>query len=151
MRASPRHGGRGRRGRPPPGISRPPPWPEASPHVRVFDLQTGSEVMSFIAADDTVNGFHFHPTLPLAATGSGHRRYPLAPLSDSEDEGAQPATMRGNGLSMGANSNCLRLWRFGAGQLAADGNGDDRAPSLPEADPGTAVGQPTIEAEAIPP
>ena len=39
--------------------------------VRVFDLRDGSEVASFWAAHDTVNGFEFHPYLPFAATASG--------------------------------------------------------------------------------
>ena len=39
--------------------------------VQVFDLQDGQEVGSYPAAADTVNGFQFHPFLPLAATASG--------------------------------------------------------------------------------
>ncbi len=43
-----------------------------------FDLTTGEQVSSFHAATDTVNGFHFHPYLPLAATASGpHDDQPL--------------------------------------------------------------------------
>ena len=37
----------------------------------MFDLTTGAAVQSFQAAEDTVNGFEFHPYLPLAATASG--------------------------------------------------------------------------------
>lgn len=40
----------------------------------MFDLQEGQEVASYQAAADTVNGFHFHPFLPLAATASGKPR-----------------------------------------------------------------------------
>lgn len=40
-------------------------------HVVSFDLTTGDQVSSFQAAADPVNGFSFHPYLPLAATASG--------------------------------------------------------------------------------
>ena len=40
-------------------------------HVRVFDLRDGKPVASHRAADDTVNGFEFHPYLPFAASTSG--------------------------------------------------------------------------------
>ena len=39
--------------------------------------------MSFILQ---VNGFQFHPSLPLAATASGHRRYFLEPSSDDSSD-----------------------------------------------------------------
>jgi hypothetical protein len=39
--------------------------------VQVFDLRTGEPVASHTVAADTVNGFHFHPFLPLAAIASG--------------------------------------------------------------------------------
>ena len=39
--------------------------------VRLFDLRDGREVAAFHAADDTVNGCHFHPYLPLLGTASG--------------------------------------------------------------------------------
>lgn len=41
--------------------------------VQIFDLQDGQEVGSYAAAADTVNGFQFHPFLPLAATASGEQ------------------------------------------------------------------------------
>ncbi|EIE24132.1 WD40 repeat-like protein, partial [Coccomyxa subellipsoidea C-169] len=44
--------------------------PSHSPD-QVFDLRTGEPVASHTAAADTVNGFHFHPFLPLAASASG--------------------------------------------------------------------------------
>lgn len=40
----------------------------------MFDLQEGQEVASYQAAADTINGFHFHPFLPMAATASGKPR-----------------------------------------------------------------------------
>ena len=36
-----------------------------------YDLTSGEQVSSFQAASDTVNGFQFHPYLPLSATASG--------------------------------------------------------------------------------
>jgi WD40 repeat protein len=39
--------------------------------VLVFDLRTGEPVASHTASADTLNGFQFHPFLPLAATASG--------------------------------------------------------------------------------
>lgn len=41
--------------------------------VRVFDLSDGAPVCEFAVAEDTVNGVHFHPVLPLLATASGAR------------------------------------------------------------------------------
>jgi hypothetical protein len=48
--------------------------------VRTFDLQTGEEVASYIAASDTVNGVQFHPFLPLVATASGVHLFLLLAL-----------------------------------------------------------------------
>ena len=39
--------------------------------VRVFDLRDGSPVATHRAAEDTLNGFEFHPYLPFAASTSG--------------------------------------------------------------------------------
>ncbi|KAL4443842.1 hypothetical protein ABPG75_011579 [Micractinium tetrahymenae] len=50
--------------------------------VRVYDLRDGSLAAQFQAAADTVNGVAFHPFLPLLATASGQRRYPLAPRDE---------------------------------------------------------------------
>ncbi|CAN6457758.1 unnamed protein product [Victoria cruziana] len=52
-------------------------------HVHIYDLQTGQWTASFQAASDTVNGFCFHPSLPMAATSSGHRRF-FIPETDEE-------------------------------------------------------------------
>ncbi|KAK9158867.1 hypothetical protein Scep_005441 [Stephania cephalantha] len=43
--------------------------------VHIYDLLTGQWTASFQAAADTVNGFCFHPHLPMAASSSGHRRF----------------------------------------------------------------------------
>ena len=40
-------------------------------NILTFDLTTGEQIASFQAASDTVNGFQFHPYLPLAAAASG--------------------------------------------------------------------------------
>ncbi|KAI8473171.1 MAG: WD40-repeat-containing domain protein [Monoraphidium minutum] len=87
--------------------------------VRVFDLRDGSEVGSFQAAADTVSGCDLHPVmgLPLLATASGHRRYPLAPGSDDEGEGGGG----GGGAPLARDCNALRLWRLGFEWEAADG------------------------------
>ncbi|CAI5525976.1 unnamed protein product [Closterium sp. Naga37s-1] len=62
--------------------------------VWAFDLATGSKIAAFQAAQDTVNGFAFHPCLPLAATSSGHRRFhlppPLTPASPPEADSHAP-------------------------------------------------------------
>lgn len=51
---------------------------------QVFDLTDGHLVTKFKAANDTVNGVAFSPCLPLLATASGHRRYPLLHADDDE-------------------------------------------------------------------
>ncbi|KAK1556792.1 hypothetical protein Q3G72_012096 [Acer saccharum] len=43
--------------------------------VNIHDLQTGQWISGFRAAADTINGFSFHPYLPMAASSSGHRRF----------------------------------------------------------------------------
>lgn len=107
----------------------------------MFDLRDGQQVSCFKAASDTVNGVSFSPCLPLLATASGHRRYPLLPADGWEaDEtaaataaadGSSPAAAGGPhqqqkgaseaaaGLSMasyqqGGSCNSLRLWRVQA-------------------------------------
>ncbi|GAB2231461.1 hypothetical protein Droror1_Dr00010468 [Drosera rotundifolia] len=67
--------------------------------VHVYDLQTGHWTSSFSAASDTVNGFSFHPFLPMAASSSGHRRF--ATLDDSEED-----------LSLSTSENCASVWSF---------------------------------------
>ncbi|KAK9906702.1 hypothetical protein WJX75_006470 [Coccomyxa subellipsoidea] len=84
--------------------------------VLVFDLRTGEPVASHTASADTLNGFQFHPFLPLAATASGHRRFPLEPTSESdsdmeEDESACTSGKEGvfEGASVGGGG---RLQQF---------------------------------------
>ncbi|KAL5730612.1 hypothetical protein ACHQM5_003413 [Ranunculus cassubicifolius] len=67
--------------------------------IHIYDLQTGQWVTSFQAASDTVNGFSFHPFLPMAASSSGHRRFSTP---DEFDEG----------FSLSAEENCASVWSF---------------------------------------
>ncbi|XP_047966871.1 telomerase Cajal body protein 1 isoform X2 [Salvia hispanica] len=67
--------------------------------VHIYDLQTGEWVSSFQAALDTVNGFGFHPFLPMAATSSGHRRY--IAIDDSEED-----------KTLSGDENCVSIWSF---------------------------------------
>lgn len=94
------------------------------------------------AAPPAVNGVAFHPFLPLLATASGQRRYPLAPRdgedngsssssidagsspsaaeeSDSDDSMAGSEGQQGAGqppavCSLAADENVLRVWRCAA-------------------------------------
>ena len=43
----------------------------ADGNIANFDLTSGKRISSYQAASDTVNGFQFHPFLPLSATASG--------------------------------------------------------------------------------
>ncbi|KAG9159385.1 hypothetical protein Leryth_010941 [Lithospermum erythrorhizon] len=65
--------------------------------VHIYSLQTGNWVASFQAASDTVNGFAFHPYLPMAATSSGHRRF--EGFNDSHEDSI-----------LGGDENCLSVW-----------------------------------------
>ncbi|KAL4012181.1 hypothetical protein IC575_029274 [Cucumis melo] len=76
--------------------------------VHVYDLQTGQWVTSFQAAQDTVNGFSFHPYMPMTVTSSGHRRF-IGPDNDDED------------LCLSGDENCASVWSFDCASL---GNGD---------------------------
>ncbi|KAF9588367.1 hypothetical protein IFM89_008797 [Coptis chinensis] len=67
--------------------------------IHIYDLQTGQWVTSFQAASDTVNGFCFHPFLPIAASSSGHRRFGMP---DDLDEG----------FSLSDEENCASVWSF---------------------------------------
>lgn len=108
------------------------PSPHLSPCPRpqVFDLRDGSAVGSVKVADDTVTGCSInpHPALPLLATASGQRRYPLAPSDDEgtsdgdedgEGEEGQGERQRGQ-VSTSARGawllpgmcNALRVWRL---------------------------------------
>lgn len=67
--------------------------------VHIYDLQTGQWTSSFAAASDTVNGFAFHPFLPMAVSSSGHRRF------GTPDEAEED-------LSLSGNENCASVWSF---------------------------------------
>ncbi|XAR66391.1 hypothetical protein NMG60_11012613 [Bertholletia excelsa] len=71
--------------------------------VHIYNLQTGQWVSSFQAALDTVNGFSFHPYLPMAASSSGHRRF------------VNPEDSPKN-LSLSGFENCASIWSFSSTQ-----------------------------------
>ncbi|KAF7047757.1 hypothetical protein CFC21_056640 [Triticum aestivum] len=71
--------------------------------VHIYDLQGGQWVTGFQAAADTVNGFSFHPYLPLATTSSGHRRFGM------EDEFEEESSLAGD-------ENCCSVWKFSCSQ-----------------------------------
>ncbi|PSR98556.1 Telomerase Cajal body protein [Actinidia chinensis var. chinensis] len=75
--------------------------------VHIYNLQTGQWVSSFQAALDTVNGFSFHPYLPMAAASSGHRRFET--LDDSPKD-----------LSLSGDENCASIWSFPSVSMADD-------------------------------
>ncbi|OVA14428.1 WD40 repeat [Macleaya cordata] len=70
--------------------------------VHIYDLQTGQWVASYQAASDTVNGFSFHPFLPMSATSSGHRRFGTPDDCDESDEH----------YSLSCEDNCVSVWSF---------------------------------------
>ncbi|XP_062017039.1 uncharacterized protein LOC133733438 isoform X2 [Rosa rugosa] len=83
--------------------------------VHIYDLQTGQWVSGFQAALDTVNGFSFHPFLPMATTSSGHRRF--LPPDDGIDE-----------LHLSGHENCASVWSFSVASMeenVVEINGDD--------------------------
>ncbi|XP_009768009.1 uncharacterized protein LOC107788521 isoform X2 [Nicotiana tabacum] len=68
--------------------------------VHIYNLQTGQWVSSFRAASDTVNGFSFHPFLPMAASSSGHRRFGVL------DDACEDLLLTGD------DENCVSVWSF---------------------------------------
>ncbi|GLJ48722.1 hypothetical protein SUGI_1027490 [Cryptomeria japonica] len=82
--------------------------------VNVYDLQTGEWVTNFQASFDTVNGFCFHPSLPLAVSSSGHRRFCM-PEDDEEH------------LDVHVEENCASVWNFSCTWIGygSDGNHHD--------------------------
>lgn len=84
--------------------------------VHIYDLQNGQWISGFQAATDTVNGFAFHPFLPMAVSSSGHRRFKVP---DGCDEN----------LPLTGYENCASVWNFScAASMEDDGiniNGGD--------------------------
>ncbi|XP_010529395.1 PREDICTED: telomerase Cajal body protein 1 [Tarenaya hassleriana] len=68
--------------------------------VHIYDLQSGNWVSGYQAASDTVNGFSFHPYLPMAASSSGHRRFATPSDEDNDD------------LHLKADENGATVWSF---------------------------------------
>ncbi|XP_062087343.1 uncharacterized protein LOC133794159 isoform X2 [Humulus lupulus] len=85
--------------------------------VHIYDLKTGQWVSSFQAALDTVNGFSFHPFLPMAASSSGHRRF-VVPGDGEDGDGEED-------LHLG-EENCASVWSFSfESPVGGDVNIDD--------------------------
>ncbi|KAL5841758.1 hypothetical protein ACOSQ3_012361 [Xanthoceras sorbifolium] len=79
--------------------------------VHIYDLQTGQWKSGFRAAADTVNGFSFHPYLPMAASSSGHRRFEVP------DDGN--AELHLTGIS--GDENSASVWSFSYASVENDG------------------------------
>ncbi|XP_058114163.1 uncharacterized protein LOC131257018 isoform X2 [Magnolia sinica] len=75
--------------------------------VHIYDLQSGQWIASFQAASDTANGFCFHPSLPMAASSSGHRRFGMP---DNCEEN----------MSLSGDENCVSVWGFSSSSVAMD-------------------------------
>jgi hypothetical protein len=57
--------------------------------IQKFKLRKEDLSVVIVILADTVNSFGFHPSLPLAASASGHRRFKLsAEFEDVEDFGS---------------------------------------------------------------
>ncbi|PKA63244.1 Katanin p80 WD40 repeat-containing subunit B1 like [Apostasia shenzhenica] len=67
--------------------------------VHIYDLQSGEWVTGFQAASDTVNCLSFHPTMPMAASSSGHRRFALPDNFDKN-------------INLSGDENCASIWNF---------------------------------------
>ncbi|KAJ4703374.1 telomerase Cajal body protein 1-like [Melia azedarach] len=80
--------------------------------VHIYDLQTGQWISGFQAAADTVNGFSFHPFLPMAASSSGHRRFP--------DDGNED-------LHLSGDENCASVWSFSYADGINGGEGGNQS------------------------
>lgn len=59
---------------------------------------------------DTVNSFGFHPSLPLAATASGHRRFKSS--ADDEDDGSHLKGQASTGCPSAAVASVLLVLQF---------------------------------------
>ncbi|CAM6118527.1 unnamed protein product [Calypogeia fissa] len=94
--------------------------------VHIYDLQTGAWVNSFQAALDTVNSFGFHPSLPLAASASGHRRFKSSADDENDDESHQ--------TSLKVEENCASVWRFACSWVSESSSHEEKFPSSMEQD-----------------
>nr|XP_010908444.1 telomerase Cajal body protein 1 isoform X1 [Elaeis guineensis] len=82
--------------------------------VHIYDLQTGQWIAGFQAASDTVNCFSFHPSLPLAASSSGNRRFSM------------PDNLEEN-LSLQGDENCSSVWSFSCPKEVNNAAANDEA------------------------
>jgi len=118
--------------------------------VKFWDLQDGSEAGKFMVAEnDTVNGCEFHPSLPVLATATGHRRFFNNEEEDSSeeeieeprDDGAEGSDdsierrndgeedtvkylKRNKGFSLNRDENALCLFRLGMRAVSLKDNDD---------------------------
>lgn len=79
--------------------------------IHIYDLQSGQWTAGFQAASDTTSGFSFHPSLPLAVSSSGHRRFGV------------PENFEEN-LNLAGDENCASVWSFSS-RSADTETGDD--------------------------
>lgn len=98
----------------------------SSSSTQVFDLQDGRQVCAFQAAADTINGVAFNPSLPLLATASGHRRYPLLP----EDGWEGAAGDSGDSAAAAHGSSAGDVTMAAANAAAGAAGGDDEMLTL---------------------
>ncbi|CAD7695840.1 unnamed protein product [Ostreobium quekettii] len=96
--------------------------------VLVFDLTTGTLVHEFEAAADTVNGFMFHPSLPMAATASGHRKFVSSKTSPDTEGAVSPCS----GARSWPLENALTMWGLDSQTLVVPA--PQEGPTTPEVD-----------------
>jgi WD40 repeat protein len=107
--------------------------------VQFFDLRDGSEAGKFrVSEKDTVNGCEFHPSLPVLATATGHRRFfeteEEEEESSDEEEGSDAedgdvaGTYAGSNVgqfSLNCDENALCVWKLEQRTAAVVGCGED--------------------------
>ena len=79
----------------------------ACPHACRHPNQKQPSLLLPLLLLPAVSGIHFHPFLPLLATASGQRRYPLAPADDESDASSASDSdggMAGTGSSSDTSS-----------------------------------------------
>lgn len=82
-----------------------------SGEIEAFDLRDGTLVASHRVAQDTVNGFSFHPCLPLAAvaSGKGWEKFYFAPCFPLLQRVSAYNKLSLSGKALGFSPLCLRL------------------------------------------
>ena len=86
--------------------------------VRVYDLAQGSVERVIQIADDAVGAVSLHPTLPMLATASGHRRFVDVHSDESSDDSGGAGVRlhkkrrATSPWQLGAHSNELAVWQL---------------------------------------